>query len=251
MRNKIAIITGGSRGLGKSIAEHLAKEGVNIIFTYHTQEQQAAEVVKILNNLGVKAAALPLSFENVSYFESFTQQVENVLTDWQADGVDYLVNNAGHLITKTIADMQESDFDSLYNTHLKGTFFLTQALLPQIRENGRIINTSTGLTRFTKPGYSAYAMMKGAVEIMTRYMAKELGNRKIRVNTVAPGPIETDFGGGSVRDNEQDKQFLSSQTALERCGLSDDVGGAVLALLRDESGWINGQRIEVSGGIFL
>ncbi len=248
----IALITGASRGLGKSMAQHLAKRGTDIILTYHSNKEEADKVVRDVEELGRKAIALQLDVSQSGTFSAFTDQVKQALRDiWQRTDFEYLVNNAGVGINKSIADTSEAEFDSMVAIHLKGPYFLTQSLLPLIKDGGRIVNISSGLARFSRPGMSAYAMMKGGTEVMTRYMAAELGPRRIAVNTIAPGAIETDFGGGHVRDNKEMNQQIASATALGRVGLPDDIGGAVAMLLSDEAGWINGQRIEVAGGILL
>lgn len=252
MNSKIAIITGGSRGLGKSTALKLAEQGVAVILTYHSQAAEADAVVTTIEAQGGQAAALQLDVGNSASFAGFAERVTQLLqTRWQRRDFDFLVNNAGIGIHAAFAETTEAQFDQLMNIHLKGVFFLTQQLAPLIADQGRIINVSTGLTRFALPGYGAYAAMKGAVEVLTKYLAKELGARGIRVNVVAPGAIETDFGGGVVRDNAAVNGFVASQTALGRVGLPDDIGGVIASLLSDNSGWINAQRIEASGGIFV
>ena len=252
MSNKIAIITGGSRGLGKNMALHLAKKGVDIILTYHSKAADAAQTVDEINALGRKAEALQLDVGDSSSFARFGDQVKAVLQQrWQREQFDFLVNNAGVGAYATFAEATEAQFDLLMNIHFKGTFFLTQRLLPLTADGGRIINISSGLTRFALPGYAAYAAMKGAVETLTQYLAKELGPRRISVNVVAPGAIETDFGGGAVRDNQELNSFIAAQTALGRVGLPDDIGGVVASLLADDNHWITAQRIEASGGMFL
>jgi NAD(P)-dependent dehydrogenase (short-subunit alcohol dehydrogenase family) len=246
---KIAIVTGSSRGLGKSTALHLAKKGVNIIVTYHSKAEEAANVVAQIEALGAKAVALQLDSSNTSTFDGFVAQIQQSLKDkWQTDRFDFLVNNAGIGVYKPFAETTEDEFDHLMNIHVKGVFFLTQKLLPLMNDGGRIVNLSSGLTRFTLPGYAAYATMKGAIETLTLYMAKELGARQIAVNVVAPGAIATDFAGGSVRDNPEINGFIASQTALGRVGLPDDIGGAIASLLSEDNKWVNAQRIEVSGG---
>ena len=248
----IAIITGGSRGLGKSMALHLAERGHDIVLTWNSNQGQAQEVVAAIERGGRRAASLPLNVSESNTFEAFAVTVKQLLEDkWQRPDFDFLVNNAGIGIHAPFSETTEEQFDQLMNIHLKSTFFLTQRLLPLIRDGGRIVNISSGLARFSLPGYSAYAAMKGGVEVLTRYMAKELGPRGIRVNTIAPGAIATDFGGGVVRDNADIHRGIAAQTALGRVGVADDIGGAVASLLSDDSGWINGQRIEVSGGVFL
>ena len=252
MANKLAIITGGSRGLGKSAALALAREGVDVILTYHSNAEAAQEVVAEIEGMGARAAALRLDTGKVGTFAAFAGQLKDVLAaTWQRSDVDFLVNNAGVGVHAAFAETTEEQFDTLYNIHVKGVFFLTQQLLPLIAQGGRILNVSSGLTRFALPGYAAYASMKGAVEVLTRYLAKELGERGIAVNTIAPGAIETDFGGGTVRDNANVNAFIASQTALGRVGLPDDIGGAIASLLSEHSRWVNAQRIEVSGGMFV
>ena len=249
---KIALITGASRGLGKNTAFSLAKKGVDAIVTYHNSSEEAKSVVCAIAELGAKAVALQLDTSNTKTFDGFVEQVKQSLQDkWQTEHLDFLVNNAGVGIHASFADTTEDDFDRLINIHVKGVFFLTQKLLPLINDGGRIVNVSSGLTRFTLPGYAAYASMKGAVEVLTRYMAKELGSRQIAVNVVAPGAIETDFNDGAVRDNPEINNFIASQTALGRVGVTDDIGGAIASLLSTENRWVNAQRIEVSGGQFI
>ena len=249
---RIALITGASRGLGRSAALHLAAQGVQLIITYKDNAGPAQEVVAQIEALGSRAVALRLDVGDSKGFAAFVQAVKTVLAQtWQRAQFDYLVNNAGVGFTAPFAETTEDQFDLLVNVHLKGTFFLTQQLLGLIADGGRIVNTSSGLARFTFPGYAAYAVMKGGVEVLTRYLAKELGPRGIRVNTIAPGAIETDFGGGTVRDNAQVNAHLRGLTALGRVGLPDDVGAAVAALLSEGNGWVTGQRIEVSGGMLL
>lgn len=248
----IALITGGSRGLGKNMVLRLAEHGTDVVLTYRSNQAEAEAVVEAVKKLGRRAVALPLDVGKASTFAAFAEQLRTVLQQqWQRDGFDYLVNNAGIGIHASFAETTEAQFDELVNVHLKGTFFLTQALLPLIADGGRILNVSSGLARFALPGYSAYAAMKGAIEVLTRYLAKELGVRRIAVNTLAPGAIETDFGGGTVRDNADVNAYVAAQTALGRVGLPDDIGGVVAMLLAKESGWINAQRIEASGGMFI
>lgn len=252
MASKLAIITGGSRGLGKSAALKLAQQGVDIILTYHSNEAAARAVVAEIEAGGARAAALRLDTGDVGSFAAFAGQLQQLLAaKWQRSAFDFLVNNAGVGVHAAIAETTEAQFDMLFNIHFKGVFFLTQQLLPLIADGGRIVNVSSGLTRFALPGYAAYASMKGAVEVLTKYMAKELGARGIAVNVIAPGAIETDFGGGAVRDNAQINGFIASQTALGRVGLPEDIGGAIASLLSENSGWINAQRIEASGGMFV
>jgi NAD(P)-dependent dehydrogenase (short-subunit alcohol dehydrogenase family) len=249
---KIAVITGGSRGLGKNAAVKLGQHGNDVILTYRSSRAEALDVVKQIEALGRRAQALPLDVGASAGFADFAARIRELLAKhWQRDRFDYLVNNAGTGVHASFADTTEAQFDEMCNIHLKSVFFLTQKLLPLIADGGRIVNISSGLTRFSFPGYAAYASMKGAIEVLSRYMAKELGARGIAVNVVAPGAIETDFGGGAIRDNKQLNAQIASLTALGRVGLPDDIGGAIAALLSVDNTWINGQRIEVSGGTFL
>jgi NAD(P)-dependent dehydrogenase (short-subunit alcohol dehydrogenase family) len=248
----IAIITGGSRGLGKSVALHLPEGGTDVILTYRNQQAQAEEVVRQIENKGRKAVALALDVSDSGTFDTFVAAVKVALQDmWGREDFDFLVNNAGIGLHVPFMETSEGQFDQLMSIHLKGPFFLSQKLLPLMRDGGRVLNVSSGLARFSMPGYAAYAAMKGAMEVLTRYMAKELGPRRITVNILAPGAIETDFGDGQVRDNQQLNAFVASNTALGRAGLPDDIGNAVAMLLSEESGWINGQRVEASGGMFI
>lgn len=248
----IALITGGSRGLGRNTAQKLAERGVDILLTYRSGADEAQQVVRQIEALGRRAVALQLDVADSAGFADFAAQVKAALNEvWQRERFDYLVNNAGIGLRASFEETREEQFDQLMKIHLKGPFFLTQKLLPLIADGGRVLNVSTGLARFTLPGYAAYAAMKGGIEVLTRYQAKELGARGIAVNAVAPGAIETDFGGGQTRDNPQVNSFVASQTALGRAGLPDDIGGAISALLQPENRWITGQRIEVSGGMFL
>jgi len=249
--NKIALVTGGSRGLGKNMALSLAKKGINVVLTYNSKEEEAREVVAEIEQMGVKAAALQLSAGEAGSFNGFFEQLAGVLKGFGAERFDFLINNAGIGINAPITDTTEEQFDLLMNIHLKGVYFLTQKALPLINDGGRIINLSSGLARFTAPGYSVYAAMKGAVETLTRYQAKELGARGITANVVAPGAIETDFGGGAVRDNPAYNAAVAGVTALGRAGLPDDIGGVVAFLCTEDARWINGQRIEVAGGANL
>ncbi|WPC67885.1 SDR family oxidoreductase [Rhodoferax ferrireducens] len=248
----IALVTGGSRGLGKSTALHLARQGHDVILTYRSKQAEANDVVAQIEAMGQKAVALALNVSDSSSFASFAAQVLDVLL---AQGgrttFNVLINNAGTGTHASLMDTTEAQFDDLVNVHFKGAFFLTQKLLPLMADGGRIVNLSSGLTRFALPGYAAYASMKGAVEVMTRYMAKELGPRGIAVNTVAPGAIATDFGGGAVRDTPQLNAFVASQTALGHVGDADDIGAMVASLVSPANRWVNAQRIEVSGGMFV
>lgn len=251
-KTPIAIITGGSRGLGRSTAIHLAKSGSDVILTYNSNRAEADSAVAEIEKLGRRAVALQLDAGDSKTFDGFVENVRKALKEtWQRDRFDYLVNNAGIGYHASIAETTEEAFDRLVNIHLKGVFFLTQKLLPLIGDGGRIVNISSGLARFATPGYAAYASMKGAIEVFTRYLAKELGSRGIAVNTVAPGAIETDFVGGRLRDNAQLNAFVAQNTALGRAGLPDDIGPMIASLLSPANRWINAQRIEVSGGMFL
>jgi NAD(P)-dependent dehydrogenase (short-subunit alcohol dehydrogenase family) len=245
----IALITGGSRGLGKSAALKLAEQGSDILLTYRSNTAEADAVVAQVRQRGRRAVALQLDVGDSRSFRDFAAQVKRALAQhWQRERFDHLVNNAGMGHHASFADTTEAQFDELMNVHLKGPFFLTQTLLPLLNDGGRIVNVSSGLARFALPGYAAYAVMKGGIEVLTRYQAKELGARGISVNTLAPGAVETDFGGGAVRDNAQLNAAIAAQTALGRVGQPDDIGGAIAALLSPGSHWVNAQRIEVSGG---
>ncbi|RZJ55864.1 MAG: SDR family oxidoreductase [Flavobacterium sp.] len=252
VNTKIALVTGGSRGLGQNMAIAIAKKGLDIIITYNSKKEEADAVVKEIENLGQKAAALQLNVADSKTFDSFFENVATTLkSTFSTDKFDFLVNNAGIGIHNSFLGTTEEEFDLLNNIQFKGPFFLTQKALALLNNGGGIVNISTGLARFSSPGYAAYASMKGAIETLTKYQAKELGEKGIRVNVVAPGAIETDFGGGVVRDNEQLNKFLSSVTALGRVGLPDDIGGVVAFLCTEDARWVNAQRIEVSGGMNL
>ncbi|MES0179052.1 SDR family oxidoreductase [Mesorhizobium sp. M0025] len=248
---KIALVTGGSRGLGRSTVLSLAKRGVHSIFTYNTNKEEADKVVTAVAAAGAKAIALQLEAGKTAAFDGFVEGVRAALGELGADRIDFLVNNAGTSHHNAIETTTEAELDALYAVHFKGVFFLTQKLLPLLCDGGRIVNISSGLTRFAIPGSAAYASMKGAIEVLTRYLAKELGGRGIAVNTVAPGAIETDFSGGMIRDNPQLNQFVAGNTALGRAGLPDDIGPLIAALLSEDSRWVNAQRIEASGGMFM
>jgi len=249
---RIALITGAGRGLGKSMALHLAERGTDLVITYRSSDKEAAEVVAAAQKLGRKAVALRLDVADSRSFGAFAEAVQAKLKEvWQRDRFDFLVNNAGIGADASFAETTEQQFDELVATNLKGPFFLSQRLLPLIADGGRVLNVSSGLARFSFPGKSAYAMTKGGIEVLTRYMAKELGARGITVNTLAPGAIETDFGGGAVRDNKQLNAAVAGQTALGRVGLPDDIGRAAAMLLSPEANWITGQRVEFSGGMML
>ena len=244
----IALVTGGSRGLGRSTVEALARRGVASILTYNSNKAAADEVVVGVEQSGCRAAALQLDTGKTATFPAFADEVRRVLDGWEAERFDYLVNMAGTSHNSAFGSVTEEDFDAAYRVHVKGPFFLTQTLLPLIADGGRIVNISSGLTRIIYPGRIAYGAMKGAVEVMTRYMARELGARRIAVNTVAPGAIATDFSGGMVRDNPEVAKHIAAATALGRPGVPDDVGPMIASLLSEDNRWINAQRIEVSGG---
>ena len=250
--SRIAIVTGGSRGLGRDMALQLAVKERDVILTYHSKSDEAQAVVAEIEGMGRKAVALQLDVSQSGTFDAFASQVKEALQAiWGRDSFDFLVNNAGTGVYAPFMETTEEQFDQMVNIHLKGVFFLSQKLLPLMANGGRIINISSGLARFSFEGYSAYAAMKGGVEVLSRFMAKELGPRGIAVNVVAPGAIETDFGGGVVRDNPEINKAFAAQTALGRVGLPSDIGGVVASLLSDDNRWINGQRIEVTGGIML
>ena len=250
--NKIALVTGGSRGLGKDAALQLAQRGFDLIITYQTKKEYAEEVVKEIEGLGAKAFSVALDISTTAGFEDFKNEVQTILdTHFEGKKLDALVNNAGVGINAKFDVTTEEQLDAMTNIHFKGPYFLTQKLLPLLNDGSSVVNTSSGLARFSFPGYSAYGAMKAAIDSLSRYQALELGSRKIRVNAVAPGAIETDFGGGLVRDNSDFNQMLASQTALGRVGLPDDIGTVVAFLCSEDSKWINAQRIEVSGGFMI
>lgn len=252
MDRKIACITGGSRGLGREMALSLARQNIDIVFTYRNNATGAEEVARDIRANGVAASCLELDLEKSGAWNEFSERLQHVLQEeMQGRGIDFLINNAGMGATIPYSEVSEASFDSFMNVHFKGVFFLTQTLLPLLRNGGRIINVSTGTTRFCVPGYSTYASMKGAIEVLTKYLAKELGSRGITVNTVAPGPVETDFNNAAIRSNPEYKSVLSSLSPLGRVGNPDDIGGVIVFLCSDAARWINGQRIEVSGGINL
>jgi len=249
-KTKVALVTGGSRGLGKNMAIALAKKSIDVILTYNSNTTAADEVVKEIEAFGRKAKAFQLDTSNINSFENFVDELKTYLTaTYSNPNFDFLINNAGTALYAPITDVTEKQMDDIFNIHFKGVFFLTQKALPFIDDGGAIVNVSSGLARFSYPGRSAYAAMKGGIEVLTRYQAKELGTRRIRVNTIAPGAIETDFSGGVVRDNQQLNQAIASQTPLGRVGLPDDIGSVVAFLCSDEAKWVNAQRLEVAGGI--
>lgn len=250
-QSHIAIVTGGSRGIGRSTVEALARRGVRSIFTYHRRRAEADEVVAATERAGARAATLQLDTGNTVTFPAFVAELRRILAEWGVEKFDYLINNAGTSHHAPISDITEADFDALFRVHVKGVFFLTQAVLPLIVDGGRIVNVSSALTRVAYPGSTAYASMKGAVEVMTRYMARELGARRITANVVAPGAVQTDFSGGIVRDNPEVNKRISDLTALGRAGLPDDIGPMIAALLSEDNRWINAQRIEASGGMVI
>lgn len=250
MSAKIALITGGSRGLGKDMALSIARKGMDVIITYRSNEEQALAVVTEVESMGRNAAALHLDMSDLSLLDAFIKNVSSILqTKFNSSTFDFLVNNAGMGKTVPFTDVTEDVFNDFMNVHFKGVYFLTQRSLPLLNNGAGIINISTGTTRFSNPGYSVYASMKGAVEVFTRYLAKELGVRGIRANIVAPGPVETDFNSGAIRNNATLKAALSNLSPLGRVGNAHDIGSVVAFLCTDDAGWINGQRIEVSGGI--
>ena len=249
--SKIAIVTGGSRGLGRNTVLSLAQRGVDSIFTYHSNQAEAEKVVGLAAEAGRKAIAMQLDTGDVSAFNAFVQGVRKALAALGAEHFDYLVNNAGVSSHAAFEKTTEEELDRLYNIHFKGVFFLTQKLLPLINDGGKIVTLSTGLTRIIMPGSAAYGSMKGAIEVLTRYLAKELGPRRISVNAVAPGAIATDFSGGMVRDNPELNKRVADMTALGRAGEPDDIGPMIASLLSEDNRWVNAQRIEVSGGMSI
>jgi NAD(P)-dependent dehydrogenase (short-subunit alcohol dehydrogenase family) len=248
-QSKIALVTGGSRGLGKSMALNIARKGLDVVLTYNSRKESALETIAEIEQLGQKAIALQLNTADIKSFDSFFELLKQELSNnFGTQRINYLVNNAGIGITSPFAETTEEDFDTLFNIHFKGVYFFTQKALGIVEDGGGIVNISSGLARFSLPGYSAYASMKGAIEVLTKYQAKELGARGIRSNVVAPGAIATDFGGGLVRDNEQVNKIIAGTIPLGRVGLPDDIGGVVAFLCTDDARWVNAQRIEVSGG---
>lgn len=246
---KITLVTGASRGLGRNTALSIARHGGDVILTYQSRGEDAQAAVAEIQAMGRKAMALQLDTGDVAAFAAFADRLRTALREtWQRETFDHLVNNAGHGDYALIGQTTEAQFDRLVDVHFKGVYFLTQTLLPLIADGGRIVNLSSGLTRVSYPGYAAYAAVKGAVEVLSVYMAKELGSRGITVNTVAPGAIETDFGGGAVRDNPEVNKIFADMTALGRAGVPDDIGPMIAGLLSEDNRWVNAQRIEVSGG---
>ena len=251
MPNRVAIITGGSRGLGRNTAVNLAQRGVDLLFTYRANQKEAESLIREAEATGRKAAGFRLDTGDVRAFDDFVTEVRKTLKSWGRERFDYLINNAGNSLHAAFAETTEAQFDEIFHVHVKGVYFLTQKLLPLMNDGGRIVNISSGLARFALPGSSAYGSAKGAVEVLTRYLAKELGPRGITANVVAPGAIQTDFSGGMVRDNPEINKRVAEMTALGRAGVPDDIGPMVAALLSDKNHWVNGQRIEVSGGMVL
>jgi NAD(P)-dependent dehydrogenase (short-subunit alcohol dehydrogenase family) len=250
--SKIALVTGGSRGLGENMAIRLAKQRHDVIITYNTNKEAAADVAARIEAAGAQAATLFLDVSDFASLPVFLQEVAAILQQkWHKNKFDFLVNNAGIGATIPFEKVTETDFDRCMNIHFKSVYFLTQQALPMINDGGRIINISTGTTRFCVPGYSVYASMKGAIEVFTRYLAKDVGAIGITANVVAPGPIETDFNNAAIRSNPDRKAMLASQTALQRVGQAEDIGGIVAFLCSEDAGWISGQRIEASGGVNL
>lgn len=251
-QSRIAIVTGGSRGIGRSTVESLARRGVRVIFTYHSHREDASAVIASAKQLGTEAFALPLDTSKTADFKAFADSVRGVLMQLGEERFDYLVNNAGNNHhNMPLESVTEEEMDSIYNVHFKGVLFLTQELLPLINDGGRIVNVSTTRTRLSSRGGAAYASMKGAIEVLSRHMATELGPRRITVNVVAPGAVATDFSGGIVRDNPEVNKMVASHTALGRVAGAEDIGPAIASLLSNENGWVNGQRIEVNGGVMM
>ncbi|MBL7744601.1 MAG: SDR family oxidoreductase [Chitinophagaceae bacterium] len=250
VQKKIALVTGGSRGLGKDMAISIAKKGIDVILTYRNNKADAGNTVSEIEQTGQKAAALQLDMSDFNSLDGFVTQVSTMLqSEWKVSSFDFLINNAGMGATVPFEKVTEELFTDFLNVHFKGVYFLTQKCVPKINPGGRIINISTGTTRFSNPGYSVYASMKGAIEVFTKYLAKELGAKGIGANVVAPGPVETDFNSAAIRSNPEMKTRLSSLSPLGRVGNADDIGGVVAFLCTEDAKWINGQRIEVSGGI--
>ncbi|KUI99536.1 SDR family NAD(P)-dependent oxidoreductase [Vibrio sp. MEBiC08052] len=250
--NKVAFITGGSRGIGREAALKLAEQHVDIIFTYHRNEKAALDVVEKIQQKGQKAFSIQCDIRDGSLFDDLAETVSAILNaQLGRETLDYLLNNAGTGVNANIEQTGIHELDDMLNIHVKGPFFLTQKLLPLIEQGGHIVNISSGLTRFSFPGSAAYAMAKGAVEVMTRYMAKEFAAKGIRVNTLAPGAIMTDFKDGAIRHSEQAQAMIASVTALGRVGEADDIGKIIAAMFSDGFGWVTGQRIEASGGMML
>ncbi len=250
-QRKIALITGGSRGLGRDMAINIARKGLDVVITYHTNKTAAEEVVARINETGSTGYALQLDTSDVTTFDNFYKILSDYLKSVRTGHFDFLVNNAGTGIYQPFTETTEAQFDEMMNIHLKGVYFLTQKALPLLNDGGGIINISSGLARFTLPGSSAYASMKGAIEVFTRYLAKELGGRGIRANTIAPGAVATDFGGGTNRDNEQKRNLISNATALGRVGEPEDIGSVVAMLCTEDAHWVTAQRIEASGGTLI
>ncbi|WP_241285626.1 SDR family NAD(P)-dependent oxidoreductase [Chryseobacterium arthrosphaerae] len=251
-KTNIALVTGGSRGLGKNAALKIAQKGLDVIITYRSNKEEADAVVSEIKAMGQNAVAFQLDTKNSKSFDAFVKEVtDHVKENTGSPNIDFLINNAGTALYSPITDVTEEQLDDIVDIHFKGVFFLTQKLLPYINDGGGIVNVSSGLARFATPGSSVYGSVKAGVEMLTKYMAKELGPRKIKANVIAPGAVETDFGGGRVRDNEEVNAMVAGATALGRVGLPDDIGGVVAFLCTEDAGWINGQRIEVSGGMFL
>jgi NAD(P)-dependent dehydrogenase (short-subunit alcohol dehydrogenase family) len=250
VERKIALVTGGNRGLGKDMALNIAQKGIDVLLTYRANKEEAEKVVGEIEAMGQKATALKLDMADFNSLNSFVATVKSVLSsNWNTGSFDFLINNAGMGATVPFTEVTEELFTEFLNVHFKGIFFLTQKFVPYINRGGRIINISTGTTRFSNPGYSVYASMKGAIEVFTKYLAKELGPKGIGANVVAPGPIETDFNNAAIRSNPQMKERLSGLSPLGRVGNAADIGGVVAFLCTEEAAWVNGQRIEVSGGI--
>lgn len=251
-QSKIALVTGGSRGLGKNMATNFAKKGIDVLLTYHSNKAEAEKVVQEIQSLGQRAAAFQLDVADARSFDGFLKRVRTWLEEQTGSPrFDFLINNAGTALYRPFAEITEEQFDAAVNLHYKGVFFLTQKALTAMNDGGSIVNISSGLARFSLPNYSVYGSLKGAIEVLTRYLAKELGTRGIRVNVVAPGAIETDFNGGRLRDNKELNAHVAGMTALGRAGVPDDIGGVIAFLCTEEARWINGQRIEASGGMNL
>ncbi|HEY2660491.1 MAG TPA: SDR family oxidoreductase [Caulobacteraceae bacterium] len=248
MTTKIAIVTGASRGIGRNTVLSLARRGVDSIFTYNANLAEAEKVVGLVAEAGRKAVALQLDTGDAGAFDGFVDRVRQALAGFGAERFDFLVNNAGTSSSQGFQNGTAAELDALFSVHFKGVFLLSQKLLPLINDGGRIVNVSSALAQRAMANRAIYGSMKAAVETLTKYMAFELAPRRIAVNVVAPGAVATDFSGGMVRDNPEVNKAVAAHTALGRAGVPDDIGPMIASLLSEDNRWVNGQRIEVSGG---